>query len=220
MILVSPSPPPVTRIIIVDDESIVRTVICVSLSALPNFQVIAETDSGKEAIRLCEELKPDLVLLDLKMKDLSGLEVAPVLLKKNPALKIIVNSAYLDNSLIPILFSYGVLGFFNKADGFQELTTAIRKVSLGCSYTSLYFKKTELEKKKATLSPLDLLSERELQVALLIYYGMNTHEICKRLKINVSTLKTYRSRLSEKLGIQNDIEITVLVERFKLLQNK
>ncbi len=208
---------PVTRILVVDDEELVRSGICFIVSSLPNIEVVGATGSGKEAIILYEQLQPDLVLLDLKMEDLNGVEVASALLNKYPNIKIIILTALINSAVIAKLFKLGIAGFLNKSSGFKEIAQAIQAVSAGHFYTQCTIDRKFKRGKYEVENPLDILSERELQVALLIYYGWKSECICEELEISSSTLKTYCSRLYRKLYVKNPVELAVLMHRFGLL---
>jgi len=207
-----------TRILVVDDHHLVRSGICLSLQNLTDMTVVGQAASGKEALQLCAELKPDLILLDLKIAETDGRELAPVLLQLSPNSKILIVTSCLDTALIPQLFALGVKGFFNKTDDREELLKAIRTVCAGRQYVCPRVAK-DLNIQVETLleNPFDLLSERELQVVLLLACGLTHHEICKKLDIHISTLKTYRARFFEKLPAKNDVELVLLAKRYGLL---
>jgi len=208
---------PVIRILVVDDQSLVRSGLCFSLANLANIEVVGQADSGEEALRLCVQLKPDLVLLDFKLADRDGMDIAPALLEAVPNTKILIVTTSVDSSLIPQLFARGVSGFFNKASSHEELLKAIELVCAGRTYICPHMaKKVHHEWNKPLANPFDLLSERELQVVLLVSHGLAHEEICKKLAISTSTLKTYRVRISEKLHVKNDVELILVATRHGL----
>jgi two-component system invasion response regulator UvrY len=210
--------PPI-RILVVDDQSLVRSGICASLAGLPNLEVVGQAASGQEAIQLSATLKPDLILLDLNLPDIAGREVISVLLKETPKVKILILTCSLDTFLIPQFFSCGASGFFNKVDGYKELLKAIEMVNAGHLYVSPEMtRKIQFELNTQLANPFDALSERELQVVLLIHCGFTLDEIAIKLKISGSTCKTYRLRITEKLGVKNDVELILMTARYGLLE--
>lgn len=209
--------PVVVRILVVDDQSLVRSGICASLENSPNIQVVGQAASGEEALRLSAQLQPDIVLLDLHLGDVNGVHIAAALQKSAPKIKILVVTTSMDIFLIPALFACGVRGFFNKASGHADLVEAILSIQGGSTYICPHIaKKVHLGQDNALKNPLDALSERELQVLLLIFYGLDHEKVCKKLGISLSTLKTYRMRITEKLHIENDVELTLIGMRYGL----
>jgi two-component system invasion response regulator UvrY len=208
---------PVVRILVVDDQSLVRSGICASLENSPNIQVVGQAASGKEALCLSAQLQPDILLLDLHLADVNGAHIVTALQKSAPNIKILVVTTSMDIFLIPPLFACGVRGFFNKASGHADLVEAILSIQAGSIYVCPRIaKKIHRGHENPLKNPLDALSERELQVLLLIFYGLDHEKICKKLGIRLSTLKTYRMRITEKLHHENDVELTLIGMRYGL----
>lgn len=212
----------IIRVFTIDEQYLVRLGLCSVLAGLPNIEVVGHAGSAKEALRLCAQLMPDIILLDHKVSILEGVDIVSALSEVSPKTKFLVITSLLDTSLIPALLAQGVTGFFNKIGGDEELLKAIQLVHAGRTFVSSNIAKRIRLKTDSILSnPFDLLSERELQVALLLSYGVSQQSICEKLGIGISTLKTYRARFSEKLGIKNDVELTILASRHGLLvENK
>lgn len=212
---------PVIHILVVDDHSLVRSGLCATIENFPNMQVVGQAASGEEALRLSAQLEPDLVLLDMKLADMEGISIASALQKMLPKTKILVVTTSIDIFLIPALFARGVRGFFNKASDNTHLLEAILTIQAGHTYICPHSaKKMQCQESNALKNPLDALSERELQVVLLIFYGLQQEAICKKLGITVSTLKTYRLRIAEKLHIANDVELVLIGMRYGLYEIK
>lgn len=208
----------IIRVFAMDEQYLVRLGLCSALAGLPNITVVGHAGSAKEGVRACAKLKPDVVLLDLKVLSADGADPVPALLKISPKTKLLVVTSLLDTSWIPALFAKGVTGFFNKIGDDDELLQAIQLVHAGRTYiASSVTHKRHLKADEILANPFDLLSERELQVILLLCYGVTQEYICLKLDIGVSTLKTYRARFCEKLRIKNDVELTVLASRHGLL---
>ncbi len=205
----------IMRTLVVDDQSLVCSGICRSISDLHYINVVGKTTSGKEAIALCAALKPDLVLLDLNLPDMEGLEIISGLLEKVPSVRILIVTSSLDASAITQLFASGVSGFFNKVDGYEELAKAIYAVSSGHIYICPWMaKKMHPDAHHSSINPFDLLSERELQIVLLLCAGFTLEEACPILKSHASTTKTHRLRIFEKLSVRNDVELILVAMRY------
>lgn len=206
------------RVFIVDDHDLVRAGISRMLAGAVDMEVIAEAGSGEEALERAPTLQPDVILVDINMPGIGGVETIETLLKVMPQVKILVVTASLEKALVPRFFQLGVAGFFSKIDGQAELLKAVRSVFGGRPFVSpsitqiMSFKTGELAS-----YPFDLLSERELQVVLLLFNGFTLGDISKRLSIRMRTIKTYRARSFEKLGIKNDVELTLLAGRHGFL---
>jgi len=209
---------PVIRILVVDDQCLVRSGICANLADVQNIQVIGQASTGQEALELSVQLKPDIILLDLNLPDMDGLQLAMVLQQKAPKTKILIVTTSVDNFLIPKLFACGVKGFFNKTSGCEDILKAIVSIQAGRTYICPNIaKKIKTERNNASTNPFEIVSKRELQVILQIANGSLKEEICEKLSISLSTLKTYRNRVFRKLAIQNDVELTLMLIRYGLL---
>lgn len=200
------------KILIVDDHELVRMGIRHLLVNLPDIQVIAEAENGDAALKQAKAHRPDVVLLDMKMPGMDGWEVTRRLNKCNPNIKIIVLTAATNDPLPTRLLQLGAMGYLTKDSAAEEMVAAIRKVSRGERYLSTEIaQKIALESLNPTdTSPLDDLSEREMQVMFMITEGLTVNQIAERLFLSPKTVGTYRYRMFEKLGIKNDVELTHL----------
>lgn len=206
------------RVFIVDDHDLVRAGISRMFSSAVDMEVVGEANSGEQALERCPPLKPDVILLDVNMPGMGGVEAISALLKLLPSTKILVVTASLDKALVPQFFQRGVSGFFSKVDGQEELIKAVRTVFSGRPYVSPSIaQKMSFKSGGLVLYPFDLLSERELQVVLLLFNGFTLEDISKWFSIRMRTIKTYRVRAYEKLGIKNDVELTLLAGRHGFL---
>lgn len=209
------------RVLIVDDHDLVRDGINRILSETSDIQVVGQASSGKEALKLVPELKPTVVLMDLKMPEMDGLETTKALIQQDPNIKILMVSICLDERLLPKIFHEGASGYFSKSNSAEEMVKAIRMISRGQRYVSPSFIQ-QLSLKNTSdieLTAFDVLSERELQVVLMIIEGQTIQEISDRLGINRKTINSYRSRTFQKLNVRNDIELTLLAIRQGLLNS-
>ncbi|STX29463.1 response regulator GacA [Legionella beliardensis] len=208
------------KILIVDDHALVRMGIRRLLEDLPDMDVVAEAASGEEALLLVKSHKPDVVLLDMKMPGIDGWEVTRRLKKSNPHIKIIAVTAVCAEPLPTRILQLGAMGYLTKESGAQEMAAAIRKVAKGEKYLS-----AEIAQKMAINSlmavqgsPFDALSEREMQVMLMITSGMAVQDIADRLFLSTKTINGYRYRIFEKIGIKNDVELTHLAMKHGVIE--
>lgn len=208
------------KILIVDDHGLVRMGIRRLLEDLSDMDVVAEAASGEEALLLAKSHNPDVVLLDMKMPGIDGWEVTRRLKKTSPHIKIIAVTAVCEEPLPTRILQLGARGYLTKESGAQEMATAIRKVARGEKYLS-----AEIAQKMAINSlmevkglPFDALSEREMQVMLMITSGMAVQDIADRLFLSTKTVNGYRYRTFEKLGIKNDVELTYLAMKHGVIE--
>jgi two-component system invasion response regulator UvrY len=190
------------------------------LDDLSDMQVIAEAESGEEALILVKSHKPDVILLDMKMPGIDGWEVTRRLKKTNPSVKIIAVTALCAEPLPSRVLQLGAMGYLTKESGVDEMAAAIRKVAKGERYLS-----AEIAQKMAINSlesvqdsPFDVLSEREMQVMFMITSGMDVQDIAERLFLSTKTINGYRYRMFEKLAIKNDVELTYLAMKHRVIE--
>ncbi len=198
------------KIMLVDDHELIRTGVRRLLEDNPNMDVVGEAGSGEEAISLIKELNPDIVLMDLNMPGIGGLETTKKLKHLIPNIRIIIVTMVDDIMFPQRLLKAGASGYLTKGCKSEEIMRAIRDVMTNKRYIS-----PELAMKMATAvdddkSPFTELSERELQVLMMLMGGQRVSEISNKLYISPKTVSTYRSRLHEKLGVKTDIELTRL----------
>ncbi len=208
------------KVLIVDDHALVRMGIRRLLEDLPDVEVVADAESGEQALTMVKSYKPDVVLLDMKMPGIDGWEVTRRLKKSNPQVKVIAVTAMCAEPLPTRVLQLGAMGYLTKESGAEEMAAAIRKVAKGDKYLS-----AEIAQKMAISSleavqdsPFDLLSEREMQVMLMITSGMTVQDIADRLFLSPKTINGYRYRMFEKLGIKNDVELTFLAMKHRVIE--
>jgi two-component system invasion response regulator UvrY len=209
-------------VLLVDDHDLVRTGIKRMLSDINGIRVVGEASSGEEAVKLGRELKPQVVLMDVKMPGIGGFEATRKLIRLDPDIKVLVVSTC-DNDVYPSrLLQVGASGYLTKGASMDEMVHAIRQVYAGQRYISpdiankLAFRHVS-EKEE---SPFDSLSERELQVMIMITKGMKVQEIADKLHLSPKTVNSYRYRIFEKLRIKNDVELTLLAIRHGLIESE
>jgi two-component system, NarL family, invasion response regulator UvrY len=208
------------RILIVDDHDLVRTGIRHMLDSEPSCEVIGEAGSGEDAIELGRSLLPDVILMDIKMPGIGGLEATRRLIRSVPDVKILIVTVCTDNLFPSKLLQAGAFGYLTKGASLKEMIRAIKSIYSGQRYIS-----PEIASKLAIMhltehgeSPFEQLSERELQVTMMIIKGMKPALISEKLHLSPKTINSYRYRIFEKLNIKNDVELTHLAIRHNLLE--
>ncbi len=204
------------RVLVVDDHDLVRTGITRMLSDIDGLYVVGQADSGEEAIRRARELKPDVVLMDLKMPGIGGLEATRKLLRSNPDLKVIAVTICEEDPFPTRLLQAGAAGYLTKGAALDEMVRAIRMVFAGQRYISPQIAQQLALKSfqpQTSASPFDLLSEREIQIALMIANCQKVQAISDKLCLSPKTVNTYRYRIFEKLAISSDVELALLAVR-------
>ena len=200
------------KVVLIDDHFLVRAGFRQMIEAEQTIQVIGEAGTGAEGIQLVRASKPDAVVLDVKLPDISGLEVTHKLLSHDPHLKILIVSA-LTNDLFPFrLLEAGALGYLTKNASQEELVRAIKTISNNQRYISPEIAQQLALAKLAPNAPGDFsdLSDRETEVMFMVIRGIEVKEIAKKLHLSSKTVHSYRSRIFEKLHVKNDTALTLL----------
>jgi len=208
-------------ILLVDDHELVRTGIEHLLNEAEGMKVIGVACSGEEAIEQTDRLKPDLILMDINMPGIGGIEACRKISQKHPQVRIVALSVYADEPFPHQLMSLGAHGYVSKNCPISELTNAIRLVSDGKRYLSQdVANKIALAKQPdQTPSPFNELSYRELQVVIMTVEGRSIQDMADMLSISPKTVNTYRYRAYEKLSVKNDVELTRLAARYDLISD-
>jgi len=199
------------NVLLVDDHELVRSGIEALLNAVEGICVPAVCDSGEMALTLYDELSIDIVLMDINMPGIGGIEASRQLLQAHPQARILGLSAATDRPLPQQLFKLGVAGFISKASPVSEMVTAIQTVVAGDQYLGEDIALNLSKQSSTPLSPFEQLSQREAEVVQLILAGKSIQEMAEALNICDKTVNTYRYRLYQKLNIKNDVELTRLV---------
>ncbi len=201
------------KILIADDHAVLRSGLRLLLNAQPDFEVVGEASTGEETVERAMSLQPDVLLLDIAMPDLNGLEAARRIRQQAPDLRIIVLTMYDDEAYLRQFLEMGAAGYVLKKAADTELAAAIRAVHRGESfvYPSLmgrlidsYLKQPSLP---ATTEDNDGLSPREVDVLRLVALGYTNQQIADELCIGVSTVETHRTRIMEKLGLRGRAQL-------------
>ncbi len=205
------------RVFLLDDHALVRTGMRLMLSGETDIEVVGEADSGEIALPMIRRLKPDVVLCDLHLPGISGLEVTERIVKGNYGSRVVVVSVLEDGPMPKRLIEAGASGYVGKGGDAVELLRAVRDVARGKRYLANGIAQhLALAGIGGESSPFDSLSPRELEIAMLLVQGMRQEEIAKRLSLSAKTVNTHKSRLFEKLGIQDSIALARLSSQYGL----
>jgi DNA-binding NarL/FixJ family response regulator len=200
-----------TRIFILDDHPIVRQGIAEMINDEADMTVCGESDNYQEAMGVVENLKPDVILVDISLNGSSGLEFLKSLKIHNPDCKALILSMHDETLYAERALREGARGYIMKQEATEKIMDAIRHVMKGQIYLSDHMMERILEKKyggiSADASPIEALSDRELEVFRMIGEGISTSLIAKQLHRSVKTIETYRARIKVKLNLKNNMEL-------------
>ena len=204
------------RVLVVDDHDLVRTDITRMLADIDGLQVVGEACTGEEALLKVRELKPDVVLMDVKMPGIGGLEATRKLMRSHPDIKVVAVTVCEDEPFPTRLLQAGAAGYLTKGAALDEMVQTIRLVFAGQRYIDPQIAQQLALKSfqpQNSGSPFDLLSEREIQIALMIANCHKVQNISDKLCLSPKTVNTYRYRIFEKLSITSDVELALLAVR-------
>lgn len=196
------------RVLLADDHAVLRAGLRLLLTGQNEFEVVAEASTGSEALSLAERLQPDLILLDLSMPNLGGMDILPTLRKMVPSIKILILTMHDDPQYLRQALKHGASGYVLKKAADAELISAIRAVLRGEMYVHPSMTRVLLEDilPETKFSSADLtwasLSEREQEVLKMVALGHTSAEIAEQLSLSAKTVETYRARGMEKLGLR------------------
>jgi two-component system invasion response regulator UvrY len=207
-------------VLLVDDHAVVRTGFRLLLQSQPDINVAAEAQSGEAACQMYAELSPDVVVMDLGMPGMGGLEAMRRIRARNPAARVLALSAHDDPMHARRALREGALGFLSKRSAPEALIEAIATVAAGRRYIdpSLAQKLALAEIEGAARSPIEQLSEREFEVFIRLAGGATVQKIADDLKLSASTIGTHLYNIKQKLGVVNQSELTLLAIRHGLIE--
>ena len=196
-------------VLITDDHALVRSGIRRLLEDSKQVKIVGEAECGEDSLQMAQDLKPDVILMDVNMPGIGGVETCRRILQKNPKQKIIVLTVHSEHTFPKRMLEIGAKGYLTKECGVDEMIEAIKQVNNGSSYIA-----TSIAQQLALSllpgnedNPIDKLSRREFQVMLMISKGLSNIQMSEKLCLSPKTISTYRFRLLEKLGAQNEVDL-------------
>ena len=209
------------KVLLVDDHELVRTGIRRILDSALDIEVVGEAGSGDDALKIVRDIAPNVVLMDVNMPGLGGIEATRRLVRIVPDAKVIALTVHEEDPFPARLREAGAAGYLTKGCPADEMLEAIRSVYRGKRYvaSSVARKHMLAEWEGTDSSPFDELSSREMQVAMMILQGQKSQEISESLCLSPKTVSTYRQRIYEKLNVNTDVELTRLAYRYGIISD-
>jgi two-component system, NarL family, response regulator NreC len=211
------------RVLIADDHGIVRKGLRLQLEQNNAFEVVGEAAEGREAVRMAEELLPDVVIMDIAMPNLNGIQATAQLVKKHPNIGVIILSMYSDETYLTRTLAVGAKGYLLKENADVDLDNAVRSVAQGKPFFSPAITKTLLEdymrqlQQRGLQDSYDLLTDREKEILQLLAEGNSNKQIATMLNLSTNTVETHRTRLMQKLNLHSSAEIVLYAVRKRII---
>ena len=206
-----------TTVLLVDDHAVVRQGFRMIISAESDFEVIGEAANGREAVSLAEQLQPDIVLMDVSMPELNGIEATRRIVTIAPRARILALSMHRDSVYVREILRAGASGYLLKEAGDHDLLTAIRAIAQGQGYLSPAVSDAVLnDYRKHVTDPIDLLTSREREVLQLIAEGKTNKEIASEVFLSDKTVKNYVSSILSKLNLERRAQAAAFVAKHRL----
>jgi two-component system invasion response regulator UvrY len=209
-------PGPRIDVMLVDDHAVVRMGFRLLIEAAPDMRVVAEAASGEDAVRVVEEARPDVVVMDISMPGIGGLEALRRILAKAPEARVLVLSAHEDAMHARRTLKAGAAGYLTKRSAAEALIEAIRQVCQGGSFLEPQISE-QLAGRSRTPEPLDTLSEKEFKVFLALAKGQSVAEIAEVMSLSPRTIGTHLYNIKQKLDVVNQSELTLIAIRHGLI---
>jgi NarL family two-component system response regulator LiaR len=205
------------RVLVVDDHTMVRRGLATFLKVFDDLVMVGEAASGQEAIQLCDELKPDVVLMDMVMPDMDGATTTRLMRKQSPQVQVLALTSFKEELLVQSALQAGAIGYLLKDVSADELAQAIRAAHAGRSTLSPEAAQALVHATSQPPAPGIDLTERELEVLALMVEGLNNTQIAARLTVSPSTVKSHVSSILAKLGVASRTEAVSLALRNRLV---
>jgi NarL family two-component system response regulator LiaR len=205
------------RVLVVDDHTMVRRGLATFLKVFDDLVMVGEAASGQEAIQLCDELKPDVVLMDMVMPDMDGATTTRLIRKQSPQVQVLALTSFKEELLVQSALQAGAIGYLLKDVSADELAQAIRAAHAGRSTLSPEAAQALVHATSQPPAPGIDLTERELEVLTLMVDGLNNTQIAARLTVSSSTVKSHVSSILAKLGVASRTEAVSLALRNRLV---
>jgi two-component system, NarL family, response regulator NreC len=211
------------RILVADDHGIVRKGLRFLLDRQEGMEVVGEASDGREAVKLSEELLPNIVIIDVAMPQLNGIDAAAQIIKSNPNTRVVILSMHADESYLVRALSVGAKGYLLKESAEVDIVRAVQVVSQGRPFFSPQIAQSLLEdyvralQQRGLQDSYDLLTEREREVLQLLAEGKSNKEVATVLDLSTYTVETHRTNLMHKLNLHNTAEIVLYAVRKKII---
>jgi NarL family two-component system response regulator LiaR len=205
------------RVLVVDDHAMVRRGLASFLKVSGDLQLVGEAENGSAAIRLCDEILPDVVLMDMVMPDMDGATATRAICQKHPLMKVIVLTSFKDGDLVKNALEAGAIGYLIKDVSGEDLVQAIRAAHAGRATLSPEVAQTLVETAHQPPLPGLKLTEREHQVLAAMVDGLNNKQIAEKLTVSLSTIKSHVSNILLKLGITSRTEAVAIALRNRMV---
>lgn len=205
------------RVIITDDHEMVRRGLNMFLRTYPDLELVGEANSGEQVLKLCEEVAPDVVLMDLIMPGMGGIEATRQITQRFPNIKVVALSSAMDSSTVSKALEAGVQGYLMKNVSTDQLADAIREVHQGKRVLSDEATQALIQAATRPAEPVYKLTEREYEVLHLLIEGLTNPEIAQKMMVSRSTVKFHISSILSKLRVSNRAEAVALALRQKIL---
>ncbi len=207
------------RVMLVDDHAVVRVGFRMLLTANPDIEVVAEADSGEAAYLRYAEIQPDVVIMDLSMPGIGGIEAVRHLLARDKTARVLVLSAHEDTAHPKRVLKAGALGYLSKRTAPEELIEAVRMVAAGHSYLDAEIaRKLAMQGLGGVPGGVETLSEREFSVFLQLAHGHSVQRIAEVMNLSPNTVGTHLYNIKQKLGVGNQAELTLIAVRHGLIE--
>ncbi|UCH48280.1 MAG: response regulator [Betaproteobacteria bacterium] len=206
-------------VMLVDDHAVVRMGFRMLLEGSDDIKVLGEADSGEEAVRQFAEIKPDVIVMDISMPGIGGLEAIDRILAKVPDMRILALSAHEDVMHARRVLKAGAVGYLTKRSAAEELMHAIRVVHQGKTYLEPGIaQQMAVEQVSGQRNPVDTLSEKEFKVFLALARGQSVHDIADVMSLSPRTVGTHLYNIKQKLGASNSAELAIIAIRAGLIE--
>src|SRR5215472_13206671 len=211
------------KILIADDHGVVRRGLKLQLEQHEDFEVVGEASDGREAITLLDKLAPDIIIMDIAMPNLNGIQATAQIVRKNPQVGIIVLSMHSDETYLTRTLAAGAKGYLLKDNAEVDLERAVRVVAQGKPYFSPAIANTLLEdymrqmQQRGLHDSYDLLTEREKEILQLLAEGKSNKDVALVLNLSPNTVETHRTHLMQKLGLHSTAEIVLYAVRKQII---
>lgn len=213
-----------TKVLVVDDHPAVREALAIRIARQGDMAVCGEAEDTVTALRLVEETQPDVIVIDISLKDANGIDLIKRIRDRNHSIRMLVWSMHSESLYAERALRAGAMGYVNKDQATERIIEAIRRILEGKMYLSdeaserLLHRAVGGKHPDGPTSPLDILADRELEVFRLIGQGHKTAEIANQLHLSVKTIETYRDRIRQKLKVENGTKLSFVATQWVLEQ--